>query len=144
MGELMDSFSYAQPVSFDPITETALIVSYGSDTGQLSGLGLVTALFLGKLARGYKIRDRIIINLFVPTVFSMIWVSIFGGTAIHMHMQESLIPLLETSGSESIVYKLFEVLPLRQLWPIFKAGDLHMSFVTLRISTTIALKISSE
>lgn len=59
----------------------------------------VTALFLGKLARGYKIRDCIIINLFVPTVFSMIWVSIFGGTAIHMHMQESLIPLLETSGA---------------------------------------------
>lgn len=29
----------------------------------------VTALFLGKLARGYKIRDCIIINLFVPTVF---------------------------------------------------------------------------
>ena len=99
----------------------------------------VTALFLGKLARGYKIRDCIIINLFVPTVFSMIWVSIFGGTAIHMHMQESLIPLLETSGAESIVYKLFEVLPLRQLCiPIFVLAT-FISFVTAADSNTNAI-----
>lgn len=99
----------------------------------------VTALFLGKLARGYKIRDCIIINLFVPTVFSMVWVAIFGGTAIHMHMQESLLPLLETSGAESIVYKLFEVLPLKQLCvPVFVLAT-FISFVTAADSNTNAI-----
>ena len=69
----------------------------------------------------------------------MIWVSIFGGTAIHMHMQESLIPLLETSGAESIVYKLFEVLPLRQLCiPIFVLAT-FISFVTAADSNTNAI-----
>lgn len=99
----------------------------------------VTALFLGKLARGYKVRDCIFINLFVPTLFSMVWISIFGGTAIHMHMQESLLPLLETKGAESIVYKLFEVLPLRQLCiPVFVLAT-FLSFVTAADSNTNAI-----
>ena len=56
-----------------------------------------------------------------------------------MHMQESLIPLLETSGAESIVYKLFEVLPLRQLCiPIFVLAT-FISFVTAADSNTNAI-----
>lgn len=99
----------------------------------------VTALFLGKLARGYRVRDCIIINLFVPTAFSMVWVAIFGGTAIHMHMQESLVPLLETKGAESIIYRLFEVLPLRQLCvPVFVLAT-FISFVTAADSNTNAI-----
>ena len=99
----------------------------------------VTALFLGKLARGYKVRDCVIINLFVPAGFSMLWIAIFGGTSIHLHMQENLLPLLETSGAESIVYRLFEVLPLKELCiPVFVVAT-FISFVTAADSNTNAI-----
>lgn len=47
----------------------------------------VTALFLGKLARDTN-QGLYYHKSVCAHCFSMIWVSIFGGTAIHMHMQK--------------------------------------------------------
>jgi len=99
----------------------------------------VTALFLGKLAKGYKIKDCIFINLFVPTIFSMIWIAIFGGTSISMHLENSFIPLLESKGAEAIVYKIFDILPFKTFFIVVFVIATFISFVTAADSNTNAI-----
>ncbi len=47
----------------------------------------VTAMFLGRIARGYTVRQFICVNLILPSLFACVWMSTFSGTAIHMDLQ---------------------------------------------------------
>ena len=42
----------------------------------------VTALFLGRIARGYTVRAFILVNLVLPSLFAIVWMTVFGGAAI--------------------------------------------------------------
>ena len=43
----------------------------------------VSALFLGRLAKGYTVREFIHFNLLYPSIFGGIWMMIFGGTSLY-------------------------------------------------------------
>ena len=74
----------------------------------------ISALFLGKIARGYTVREFIRINLVFPALFAIVWVSIFSGTAIHIDMTQSgiLNNVLNQSGVEKLLYFIFAQFPL--------------------------------
>lgn len=73
----------------------------------------VTALFLGKLSRGYTVREFINTTMLFPSVFAIIWMSIFSGMAIFVDQNHEgvLKAALDTNGAESVVYTLFNYLP---------------------------------
>jgi choline-glycine betaine transporter len=73
----------------------------------------VTALFLGSLSRGYTVRDFINTTMLLPSMFAIVWMSIFSGMAIFVDQSNEgvLKSALDANGAESVVYTLFNFLP---------------------------------
>jgi len=73
-------------------------------------------IFIARISRGRTIREFVLGVLFVPTVFSMLWFSVFGGTGIHMelHSGSQLSELVQEDVTVAL-FSLFEALPLARL-----------------------------
>ena len=73
----------------------------------------LAALFLGRIARGYTVREYILINLVVPATFSLIWMSIFAGLTLDIEGANPglLKGVMATANEEAVLYKVLEFLP---------------------------------
>ncbi len=101
----------------------------------------VTAMFLGRIARGYTVRSFIVVNFWAPAVFGILWMSIFGGTALEIDLAEGgvLRDLLATRGPEAIAYAVFERFPLSALLVAVFVFLSFISYVTAADSNTEAI-----
>lgn len=100
----------------------------------------ITALFLGRIARGYTVRQFITFNLVLPSSFAIVWMSIFGASAIEFDQAgTSLYVVLTNSGPESVIYALFESLPLPGVWASAFVLLSFVCFVTAADSNTEAI-----
>lgn len=101
----------------------------------------ISALFLGRIARGYTVRQFMLINLIAPSLFSIVYVSVFSGTTIKIDMDTggSLYQLLNDSGAGSVIYALFDELPFSTLTSIVFLLIAFLSFVTAADSNTEAI-----
>ena len=101
----------------------------------------VTALFLGRIARGYTVREFLQINLIFPAVFSIIWVAIFTGSAIHLDMTESgaMNTILNEQGIEKLLYFMMDRLPLSGFISVLLVFIAFISYVTAADSNTDAI-----
>lgn len=100
----------------------------------------ISGVFLGKILRGYTIRDAIKCNLVIPSIFSMIWMGLFSTASIYYEMNEvGLYDSLLNNGTESVVYKVFEQLPLSVIVIPFYLIIVFISFVTAADSNTNAM-----
>ncbi|OXY80538.1 BCCT family transporter [Oceanimonas doudoroffii] len=101
----------------------------------------VTALFLGKIARGYTVREFIRINLVYPALFAIVWICIFSGTAIYLdlHQAAGLNAVLNNDGVEHVLYHIFEQLPGSQLMIVLLLFIAFVSYVTAADSNTDAI-----
>ncbi|MEO8496931.1 MAG: BCCT family transporter, partial [Planctomycetota bacterium] len=101
----------------------------------------VTALFLGRISYGYTVREFVLFNFALPSLFGAVWMSIFGGTAIYfqLHTQANLYQLVQDQGIEQAVYGMFEQLPLANLLSVVFLGISFLSFVTAADSNTTAM-----
>lgn len=101
---------------------------------------LILSLFLGRLAYGYKVKTVVIVNFVIPAAFGVIWMAIFGGTAISMDMvDQALTSVLNTSGSEAVIYTFFAGLPLSKIVIPFFLFIFFISFVTACDSNIAAM-----
>jgi choline-glycine betaine transporter len=107
----------------------------------------LAGLFLGKIARGYTVRQYILINLVLPALFSMIWMTIFGGFAINLERlnPQLLNTVLENSGPESVLYKVIDYLPFAAFLTLLVTSVSFLSYVTaadsnMDVITTLCLK----
>ena len=98
----------------------------------------VTALFLGRIAVGYTVREFIVFNLILPSAFGAFWMTVFGGAAITLDAKTegALTQALNTGGAESVVYALFEALPFAGIVAILFVSLTFISFVTAMDSNT--------
>lgn len=101
----------------------------------------LTALFLGRIARGYTVREYIAVNFFAPALFSVLWMSIFGGVALQIDMREGgvLKAVLEQSGPEAVLYAVLERFPLSGLLAVALLFLSFISYVTAADSNTEAI-----
>ena len=101
----------------------------------------ISAMFLGKIARGYRVREVLFFNWILPSVFSIIWMSIFGATALNTQIsgQSDLITLLNESGYESIVYAIMNLYPYSKYLAGFFIFIVYLSYVTAADSNTEAM-----
>lgn len=101
----------------------------------------ISALFLGRLGKGYNVRTFIRFNLLFPSLFSMLWMSLFGGYALYFDQifEGSLFQLLQQKGPETIIFELIRQLPLATWWIIFYFLLVFISFVTAADSNTSAM-----
>jgi choline-glycine betaine transporter len=74
----------------------------------------LAGLFLGRIARGYTVREYILMNLVIPAMFSLIWMTIFGGLTLSIEASEANIlnDILVKQGPEHVLYKVLDYLPL--------------------------------
>ena len=114
------------------------------DTGEVGGPGLikwwtiynwmfwmafapVTGIFLAQLSYGHTIRETLIVNWIMPSVFAIIWMTIFGGVAIDM----------QTSGVVDLAAEMAENGTYVAIWSVLK--NLPFSQVLIPITLFIML-----
>lgn len=70
----------------------------------------VTALFLGRLAVGYSVREFILMNLVLPALFGALWMTAIAGSAILLDQQSgaSLYAVIAAKGPDSVLSSLFD------------------------------------
>ncbi len=93
-------------------------------------------LFIAKISRGRTIRQFVLGVILVPSIFTFLWFSIFGNTALHLIMNEgyqSLVTEVRTDHAIAL-FKLFEALPLTSI----------VSFVTVCLIVTFFVTSSDS
>ena len=101
----------------------------------------VTAMFLGRIARGYSVRAFVLVNLILPALFSIVWMSAFGVFAMETDLSQAglLKDTLDASGPESVLFRALEELPLSSLMiPVLLLLS-FISYVTAADSNTEAI-----
>lgn len=93
-------------------------------------------LFIAKISRGRTIRQFVVGVMFVPTIFTFMWFSVFGDTALHLIMNEGYTALItEVQNDHAIaLFKLFERLPLTSI----------VSFITVILIITFFVTSSDS
>ncbi|MDY0212029.1 MAG: BCCT family transporter [Desulfuromonadaceae bacterium] len=93
-------------------------------------------LFIAKISRGRTIRQFVFGVMLVPSLFTFLWFSIFGDTALHMIMEEGYTELITQVQSNQAIalFKLYERLPWSSL----------VSFVTVILIITFFVTSSDS
>lgn len=101
----------------------------------------LTSLFLGKIARGYTVKQFIIVNVVLPCVFAFFWFSTFSGTSIYLDnlLDGALYQAYQTTGFASVIYVLFEQFPLSILVSSLFIIVCFITFITAADSNTDAI-----
>lgn len=73
----------------------------------------VTGIFLAMMSRGRTIREFLIVNWILPSVFGLVWFSIWGNSAIMMQMtgRADLVAALNDGGAVMALWEFLKHLP---------------------------------
>lgn len=101
----------------------------------------VTALFLGRISYGYTVRQFILFNWLIPSLFGIVWMTIFSGTSLYYELQGGLdlSQQLNQSGPESIIYTVLNQFPFSKILVIIFLMSMLISYVTAADSNTEAM-----
>ena len=101
----------------------------------------VTAVFLGKIGKGYTVKEFIRISMIYPALFSMVWICIFSGTTIYLDSQSggALYQVLNNQGIEQVLYALLKQFPASGFIIAFLLFIAFVAFVTAADSSTDAI-----
>lgn len=103
----------------------------------------ITALFLGRIAKGYTVREFIRINLVYPSLFGIAWMMIFSNTSLYFDTQISSNPLysllVQEGGVSKVIFAILGKLPLAQLTSMVFLLAAFLSYVTAADSNTSAM-----
>lgn len=72
-------------------------------------------LFQVKLSKGRTVREYVIVNMFVPSIFLTAWMGIFGSSAINMHFNQGITSVADAInewGSSVAFYAYLKEMPL--------------------------------
>ena len=101
----------------------------------------VVAIFLGRIAYGYTIKQVITMNFLIPAGFSILWMTIFSGTAINFQMtgKVDLLAIMNEQGTGAPGYAVLRELPLSSILIVIYLIAVIVSFATATDSTTNAM-----
>ncbi|MFT6880706.1 MAG: glycine betaine transporter [Arcticibacterium sp.] len=106
----------------------------------------ISALFLGRLGVGYTVRQFIHFNLIYPALFSIFWMSIFGGTAVHLDLTNNgeLYQVMTDLGEGSAMFSLFKKLPFGLISSFLALSMLFIAYITAADSNISAMSALSS
>src|SRR5690554_718219 len=98
-------------------------------------------LFIARISRGRTIREFVLGVMLVPSIFTFMWFSIFGDTALNMIMNEGYTALIDEVQANTAIalFKLFERLPMTQLVSILTVILITTFFVTSSDSGSLVI-----
>lgn len=93
-------------------------------------------LFIAKISRGRTIREFVVGVMLVPSLFTFLWFSVFGDTALNLIMNEGYTALIgEVQNNQAIaLFKLYEALPWTSI----------VSFITVLLIITFFVTSSDS
>lgn len=102
-------------------------------------------MFIARISKGRTIREFIIGVVFIPTVFTIIWLSVFGTIALSTTSGWNLNDVKELVASpQTAVFIVFNNYPLNKVVSILIIGLLAIFFVTSADSATYALSMMTS
>ena len=99
----------------------------------------ITALFLGKIGKGFSVKEFIDVVFIFPSVFSCIWMGIFGSTSIYMELHGANISKAMEKGEGWATVEVFRNLPLSTVMILVFLVVTSLSFITAADSNTNAM-----
>ena len=96
------------------------------------GYAPVTGIFLGQISYGRTIRECLIVNLILPSVFGIIWFGVWGNTAINMQLtgQADLIGIIQNSNAVMGLFEFMKHLPFAAILVPVNLFIILISFIT--------------
>ncbi|MCF8019666.1 MAG: BCCT family transporter [Vallitaleaceae bacterium] len=101
----------------------------------------VSAVFLARIAYGYKIKEVVMMNFVVPSIFSVVWMTILSGTTLNFQMtgRVDVLAVMNEQGSAAAAYAVLGELPLSGIIITIYLIAVLISFITATDSTTNAM-----
>ncbi|MGI9286714.1 MAG: BCCT family transporter [Pseudomonadales bacterium] len=99
-------------------------------------------MFIARVSRGRTVREFIFATLLVPTSVGIIWMTTFGGSAIHQYLQEGfggVIEAVNNSQVELALFKFLEALPYTEITSIIAIVLVVVFFVTSMDSGSLVI-----
>lgn len=98
-------------------------------------------MFIAKISRGRTIRQFVVGVMLVPTLFTFLWFSVFGDTALNAIMNEGVNTLIaDVQENEAIaLFKLYEQLPWSSLMSALTVLLIITFFVTSSDSGSLVI-----
>jgi len=89
-------------------------------------------LFIARISRGRTIRQFVCGVLFVPAGFTLLWMTVFGDTAIHLVLQQGVHSLVETVAQDSslALFAFLEQFPFSSVLSLVAILMVVVFFVT--------------
>ena len=102
----------------------------------------ITALFLGRLCLGYTVRQVILVNLVLPSITVILWLSVLSSTSIQLDqaMNGNIFTMIQSSGNPGdALFSIFDGLPLATITGLILLLTAFLSYVTAADSNTSAM-----
>lgn len=98
-------------------------------------------LFIAKISRGRTIRQFVVGVMVVPTIFTFMWFSVFGDTALHFIMVEGYTALIDEVQNDNAIalFKLLERLPFSSVVSFLTVCLIITFFVTSSDSGSLVI-----
>jgi choline/glycine/proline betaine transport protein len=100
-------------------------------------------MFIARVSRGRTIREFIVGVLLVPLGFTLMWMTFFGNTALHMIMVQGITELADAVAADTSValFQFFEQLPLSGITALIATLLVVTFFVTSSDSGSLVVDI---
>lgn len=97
--------------------------------------------FIARISKGRTIREFIAGVMLVPTIFGIVWFSVFGGTALHMEIFQNMNiqNILTEQGQELALFTVIGQFPLSTFVSIIAIALIAIFFITSADSATFVL-----
>ena len=103
-------------------------------------------MFIARISRGRTVREFLVWVLVLPTLFCLLWMSVFGGTAIHQLLFDGYTGVTEIITQwrpELALFKMLEQLPMTQIISFVSVVLLVIFFITSSDSASLVIDITS-
>lgn len=95
-------------------------------------------MFIARVSRGRTVREFITWVLIIPTIIGLVWMSTFGGTALHQFFETGYTGVAN-SVPELALFKMLEGLPFTQIVSVISVFLIAIFFVTSADSGSLVM-----
>ncbi|MFC1743480.1 BCCT family transporter [Candidatus Riflebacteria bacterium] len=97
-------------------------------------------IFIARISRGRTIREFIFAVIFLPSLFTMLWFSIFGGCGLHVELfGDGGLALLAVDDVSKALFVLFEFFPIPKILSVVSLCLVFIFLVTSADSASYVL-----
>lgn len=107
--------------------------------------GPMLGLFFVRLGYGRTLREFVIVNMIMPSLFGFAWFSVFGGNVIHSQIFEGIdfYSIYLENGAEALTLSVLGKLPFAQFFTIIMMLIITISLATQCDSMVVSLSSMS-